>query len=113
MVYLSDKIQVLSPNHETTSQLIQQHAAAFPAESTPLENTCVSIYGEPTLSNPSMSTFLPVGHISLDAWAADPLLHASVEKGIYSLTSFYVSKALQNMGLGGTALRMCEEYLCL
>ena len=102
-------IQVLPPSYERTSQLMERHISAFPAEETPLKNTSGSIYGKSVSPSPDISAFVPVGHISLDAWAADPLLHTSAERGIYSLTSFYVSKALQSLGLGGTALRMCEE----
>ena len=110
LVYdMANTIQVLPPDDEETPQRVQQHVSAFPDEAEPLKNTCSSIFGRPTSANPSIISFLPIGHISLDAWAADPLLHTSAEKGVYSLTSFYVSSALQNMGLGGAALRMCEE----
>lgn len=59
-----------------------------------------------------MLTFVPIGHISLDAWTEDERLDTSPAKGIYSLTTFYISKVLQGTGLGGAALRMCEEYVC-
>lgn len=90
---------------------IQRHISYFPEEVKALENTCKSLFGRTILPDLAITSFVPIGHISLDAWSADPLLHTSPSEGIYSLTAFYVSEALQNMGLGGAALRMCEEYV--
>ncbi|KAI1248406.1 hypothetical protein MGN70_009604 [Eutypa lata] len=99
---------VLPLDDERTALLVQKHMSAFPREAKELGNTCKSIFSRPT-SDPAMSTFVPIGHISLDAWTGDEKLDTSPAKGIYSLTTFYISKVLQGAGLGGTALRMCEE----
>ncbi|KAK7989886.1 hypothetical protein PG989_010201 [Apiospora arundinis] len=53
--------------------------------------------------------FVPVGHISLDGWHADPSLQTSAADGVYSLTTFYVSKAMQGVGIGGAAVAECER----
>lgn len=93
--------------------LLERHVAAFPREAKALENTCKSILGRSVSRDEPMPTFVPIGHISLDAWTGDPVYHTSPSDGVYSLTTFYISSSLQGTGLGKAALQVCEEYVFL
>jgi len=61
-------------------------------------------------------SFIPVGHISLDSETSDPT-QADPSKGIYAITTFYVSRVLQHGGIGRAAMDAVEamainEPLC-
>ncbi|KAK8050714.1 hypothetical protein PG994_012444 [Apiospora phragmitis] len=117
---------VLSPSHPETASRLAAHKAQFPSEAAPLRDTSRSILGWPHMVHPDIAaaaaaaagdgdgdrdrdTFVPVGHISLDGWHADPSLGTSAAAGVYSLTTFYVSRAMQGVGIGGAAVAECER----
>ena len=69
----------------------------------PLLNTATSLAGKPRTTQRLSYPFIPVGHISLDFYNEDPSL-ADPSKGIYYISTFYVSRALQGGGLGRAAM---------
>ncbi|KAK8055612.1 hypothetical protein PG993_000839 [Apiospora rasikravindrae] len=107
---------VLDPSHPETASRLAAHKAQFPGEAAPLRDSSRSILGRPHTVHPDIAaavtggnSFVPVGHISLDGWHADPSLHTSAANGVYSLTTFYVSQAMQGVGIGGAAVAECER----
>ncbi|KAI1186345.1 hypothetical protein F5B17DRAFT_366588 [Nemania serpens] len=100
---------VLHPDHPETPSRLKTHLAAHPNEAEPLLDTCTAILGRPHKPDPLISSFSPVGHIALDAVTSTPELETSLSDGILSLMNFYISTALQNLGLGGVALSYCEK----
>lgn len=81
--------------------LLTQHTTAHPLESVPLSDTALSLGGKPRTPPSSSSPFIPVGHISLD--------EVEHMEDAYLISSFYVSRAIQNNGLGGAALKVLEQ----
>ncbi|KAK8083809.1 hypothetical protein PG996_002590 [Apiospora saccharicola] len=116
---------VLSPTHPETPSRLAAHQTQFPAEAAPLRDTSRAILGRPHTvhldimaarttdgdndNNDNNALFVPVGHISLDGWHHDPSLQTSAADGVYSLTTFYVSGAMQGVGIGGAAVTECER----
>ncbi|KAI1164602.1 hypothetical protein F5B18DRAFT_614624 [Nemania serpens] len=101
---------VLQPDHPETPSRLKRHLAAHPDEAEPLLDTCATILGRPHQPDPLIPpSFSPVGHIALDSVTSEPELRTSLSDGILSLMNFYISTALQNLGLGGAALNSCEE----
>ncbi|ORY68285.1 uncharacterized protein BCR38DRAFT_471884 [Pseudomassariella vexata] len=99
---------VLPPSDPNTTSRLERHIFAFPDEATPLHNTCKRVLSRSHTPDPAISTFIPIGHISLDSWSPYDSLQTSPSNGVYSLTTFYVSKALQYGGIGGAAMTACE-----
>ncbi|KAI1128715.1 hypothetical protein F5Y10DRAFT_264905 [Nemania abortiva] len=100
---------VLHPDHPETPSRLERHFAAYPDESKALQDTCKMILGRPHKPNPLIPVFSPVGHIALDSVTPKPELETSLSNGILSLMNFYISTALQSLGLGGVSLKYCEE----
>ncbi len=69
-------------------------------------DTAAALGGKPR--TPSSQSFIPVGHISLDAESPNPD-QADASKGIYCITTFYISRALQSGGLGRAAMDVIES----
>ncbi|KAI0393722.1 hypothetical protein F5Y17DRAFT_431037 [Xylariaceae sp. FL0594] len=102
---------VLHPNHPLTPSRLEKHFAAYPDESSPLLDTCKFILGRRSRADHDspLKSFHPVGHVSLDAVTRDPEMRTSMAGGVLSLMNFYVSRALQNMGLGGAVMTEVER----
>lgn len=98
-----DVIQAIPASHPAAASLVHQHLTEYPAQSAPLQNTATS----------SSETFHPIGHICLDGCAENhenDKLGISPADGIYTIGSFYVSGALQGIGIGGLAMSALERY---
>ncbi|KAI1849622.1 hypothetical protein JX266_004571 [Neoarthrinium moseri] len=100
---------VLSPTNPLTADRLLKHTTAYPKESIPLRDSSQRILSRAHIPNAELSTFLPIGHISLDSWTSDPDLKTSAANGTYSIMCFYISRVLQNGGLGAAALASCEQ----
>ncbi|KAI0204653.1 hypothetical protein F4808DRAFT_414466 [Astrocystis sublimbata] len=100
---------VLHPDHPDTMRRLAKHCAAHPSEAGTLLDSSTMILGRPRACDRSLPAFHPVGHISLDAISSKPELETSLENGVLSLMNFYISTALQSLGLGGAALDFCEK----
>ncbi|KAI1119239.1 hypothetical protein F5Y14DRAFT_397130 [Nemania sp. NC0429] len=100
---------VLHPDHPETPSRLGIHLAAYPGEVEPLFDTCPAILGRPHKPDPLVPSFIPVGHIGLDSVSTQPELQTSLADGVFSLMNFYISTALQGLGLGGEAMNYCEK----
>ncbi|KAI0186118.1 hypothetical protein EV127DRAFT_484482 [Xylaria flabelliformis] len=100
---------VLHPNHPDTPSRIEKHFAAYPGEVEALLDTGLTILGRPHKPDPLIPFFHPIGHIALNAINSEPELETSLSNGVLSLVNFYISTALQGLGLGGVALEYCEN----
>ncbi|KAI1202944.1 hypothetical protein F5X97DRAFT_286198 [Nemania serpens] len=100
---------VLHPDHPETPSRLKRHLEAHPSEAEPLSDTCTAILGRLHKPDALIPSFSPVGHIALDSVTSTPELQTSLSDGILSLMNFYISTALQNLGLGGVALNYCEK----
>ncbi|KAL3424901.1 hypothetical protein PVAG01_04182 [Phlyctema vagabunda] len=97
---------ILSPDDPASAQKQAQHVSAYPLEAGELTDTAVSLGGKPR--PPLGTSFLPVGHISLDPDPTDRGLEV-VEEGTYLISTFYISRALQGSGLGRAAMDIVEK----
>ncbi|KAI1496150.1 hypothetical protein F5X99DRAFT_84977 [Biscogniauxia marginata] len=100
---------VLDPSHPETPSRLQMHTEFYPTQAEPLHDSCEAVFSRPHTPNADLSTFLPIGHISLDGVTPDVELGTDPSKGVYSLMNFYISNPLQNFGLGGAAMDTCER----
>jgi ribosomal protein S18 acetylase RimI-like enzyme len=71
----------------------------------PISDTALSLGGKPRTPSPE-KTFIPVGHISLDA-GSHP--EEPFEADSYRISTFYISSALQGAGLGNAAMDAVES----
>lgn len=79
-----------------------QHVKAWPLEAKPIADTATSLGGKPREPSPAY-TFTPVGHISLAARSDGDGTES------YSISTFYISTALQSGGLGRAAMDAIEH----
>ncbi|KAI1342866.1 hypothetical protein F5Y15DRAFT_271018 [Xylariaceae sp. FL0016] len=100
---------VLRPSHPDTDRRLRMHIEAFPEQSEPLKDTCKNVFSQPHTPISALSSFRPIGHISFDGVTSDAELETNPANGVYSLMSFYISKPLQSVGLGGAAMDVCER----
>ncbi|KAH8163540.1 hypothetical protein CIB48_g4726 [Xylaria polymorpha] len=100
---------VLHPDHPDTPSRLERHFAAHPNEVEALLDSSTVILGRPHKRDPLVPFFHPVGHIALDAVTPKPELKTSLSNGILSISNFYISTGLQNLGLGRVALECCEK----
>ncbi|KAI0457455.1 hypothetical protein F5B21DRAFT_464487 [Xylaria acuta] len=100
---------VLHSDHPDTPSRLDRHFAAHPGEVEALLDSDTMILGRPHKRDPLVPFFHTVGHIGLAAVTPKPELETSLSYGILSLVNFYISTALQNLGLGGAALHCCEK----
>ncbi|CZR53881.1 uncharacterized protein PAC_03763 [Phialocephala subalpina] len=97
---------VLSDNDPEKETKLAQHQLKYPREALPIIDTATALGGKPR--TPSSQSFIPVGHISLDAESPNPD-QADAEKGLYCITTFYISRAIQRGGLGRAAMDTIES----
>ncbi|KAI8948545.1 hypothetical protein F4801DRAFT_604347 [Xylaria longipes] len=100
---------VLHPDHPDTPSRLERHFAGHSSEVEALLDSNTMILGRPHKRDPLIPFFHPVGHIALNAVTPKPELETSLSNGILSLVNFYISTALQSLGLGGVALECCEK----
>ncbi|KAF8864383.1 hypothetical protein BDZ45DRAFT_582162 [Acephala macrosclerotiorum] len=98
-VVLSDE----DPEKETK---LAQHLLKYPEEASPILDTATTLGSKPRKQ--SSQPFIPAGHISLDAESPNPD-QADASKGLYCITSFYISHAIQGGGLGRAAMDTIES----
>ncbi|KAK9248092.1 hypothetical protein V1506DRAFT_557784 [Lipomyces tetrasporus] len=87
---------------------LAHHVMQFPAEMESILDSATSFVGFPRKLPDSPRSFIPVGHISLDSENRDPSL-ADPSQGLYCISTFYISKALQRSGLGRAAIDSVER----
>lgn len=84
-----------------------KHTAAFPKENEPLIDSATSLGGKPRSADMGKK-FIPIGHISLNKEYEMPG-YAEPTDGFYWIANFYISDALQGMGLGRAAMDAVES----
>ncbi|KAH9221774.1 hypothetical protein DL95DRAFT_327136 [Leptodontidium sp. 2 PMI_412] len=104
---------VLDPSLPSTPSKIQKHTTAYPQQSTHLLDTATSLGGKPrpTSSPPSsqsLTSFIPVGHISLNT-EYEEAGRVDAEEGLYFIATFWISPPLQGSGLGRAAMDAVEK----
>lgn len=98
-----DALQILADTDPEKSAKLQMHATEIPKEALELSDTATSLGGKPRV--PTEESFLPVGHISLYTQYEQEGLDESIPvPGVYYISTFYVSAALQSSGLGRAAM---------
>jgi len=97
---------VLSEEDPEKETKLAQHLLKHPGEAAPILDTATALGGKPRI--PSSQSFNPVGHISLDAESPYPD-QADASKGLYCITTFYISRAIQGGGLGRAAMDTIES----
>jgi hypothetical protein len=85
---------------------LAQHRLKYPGEAASILDTATTLGGKPRI--PSLQPFIPVGHISLDAESPNPD-QADPSKGLYCISSFYISRAIQGGGIGRAAMDAIES----
>jgi GNAT superfamily N-acetyltransferase len=100
--------QILSEDDPQKEYKLAQHVMQHPNERLPILDTATSLTGKPRITQRLSEPFIPVGHISLDFYNPDPSL-ADPSKGIFYISTFYVSRALQGGGLGRAAMDAIEQ----
>jgi len=86
---------------------LKKHTTAYPKETKPLIDSASSLGGKPRAPNVG-KTFIPVGHISLNK-EYETAGYAEPVEGLYWIATFYISTALQFMGLGRAAMDAVEN----
>jgi len=88
-----------------------KHAEAYPQEQEPLVDSAISFGGKSRIIPSPQRTFTPVGHISLGRVSTEYETSgfAKNEQGLYWISNFYVSRALQGCGLGRAAMDTVEN----
>ncbi|KAK9372528.1 uncharacterized protein V1513DRAFT_451977 [Lipomyces chichibuensis] len=99
---------VLTDDDPARDSKLAQHIMQFPAEKESILDSATSFGGMPRLLPDSPYSFIPVGHISLDSEHPDPSL-ANPSEGLYCISTFYISRALQSCGLGRAAMDTVER----
>jgi GNAT superfamily N-acetyltransferase len=83
----------------------------YPEEKEPLVDSAITFGGKPRIIPSPQKSFIPVGHICLSRGPADYKTAGLVgnEEGLYWISNFYVSRALQGSGLGRAAMDTVEN----
>jgi len=97
---------VLSKDDPSAPTKLSQHLTKYPLEATPIHDTALTLGAKPR--QPSSEPFTPIGHISLDSESPNPD-QADASKGMYCITTFYISRAIQSGGLGSAAMDRVES----
>ncbi|KAK2789080.1 hypothetical protein FQN53_002634 [Emmonsiellopsis sp. PD_33] len=97
---------VLSEDDPERESRLDMHLLKYPGEAAPILDTARAIGGKPRI--PTLQSFIPVGHVSLDSEHATPG-QADASMGIYCITALYISRALQGGGIGRATMDTIES----
>ncbi|KAH6693318.1 hypothetical protein DL95DRAFT_393397 [Leptodontidium sp. 2 PMI_412] len=97
---------ILSEEDPDKEIKLAQHLLKYPNESTPIHDTAITLGAKSR--EPTSRSFIPVGHISLDSESSNPD-QADASQGMYCITTFYISRAIQSGGLGSAAMDRIES----
>ncbi|KAH6683880.1 hypothetical protein B0J14DRAFT_571629 [Halenospora varia] len=103
-------IVLVGSDPERDAKLLK-HTSTYPLEAAPLLDSALSFGGKPRTIPSPQNSFIPVGHICLGPPSANyiNLGYVSNEQGLYWISNFYVSRALQGGGLGRAAMDTAER----
>ncbi|GJC77902.1 hypothetical protein ColLi_00740 [Colletotrichum liriopes] len=92
---------------EYSDELLGNHLVRYPDEKTPLKDTVDAV--RTTRRLPTLQDFVPVGHISLETKPEVDSVLKLPENGVFWVTSLYISWAIQEGGVGRSAMRHLEN----
>ncbi|KAI9740026.1 MAG: hypothetical protein M1818_004777 [Claussenomyces sp. TS43310] len=103
--------QLLDDSDPEKDAKLRKHAEAYPQEQEPLLDSAISFGGQSRTIPSPRRTFTPVGHISLGRGPTDYKTSGFAQnaEGLYWISNFYVSRALQGSGLGSAAMDTVEN----
>lgn len=103
-------LQVLADSDPEKHARLLKHTEAYPEEREPLVDSAIFYGAKPRIVPLPQRTFIPIGHICLGR-ITDYEARGFVkrEEGLYWISNFYVSRALQGNGLGGAAMDTVEN----
>ena len=103
--------QVLGDSNPEKDDQLRKHTEAYPQERMPLVDSAISFGGKPRTIPLPQRVFIPVGHICLGyvGPAYQYSRPAEDTAGLYWISKFYISHALQGRGLGGAAMDTIED----
>ncbi|KAJ8099551.1 hypothetical protein POJ06DRAFT_112595 [Lipomyces tetrasporus] len=99
---------VLSDDDPDRDNKLARHIIQFQSEKESILDSASLFGGKPRALPDTPRSFIPVGHISLDSENADRSL-ADRSQGLYCISTFYISRALQGNGLGRAAMDAVEN----
>ncbi|KAG9246793.1 hypothetical protein BJ878DRAFT_539930 [Calycina marina] len=99
---MTDSDRTSQEDNPLTAGRLAEHVAAYPLEALSITDTARSFGVKDKVPSSDLS-FVPVGHISLDPDNEDALKCYN-----YIISSFYISWAIQGVGLGGAATDISE-----
>lgn len=97
---------ILDPSDSRAESMLAEHTKKYPTELEPLTDSATSLYGKRRTAPPT-SIFNPIGHISLDT--VQPSEPSLEKPGLFWITTLYISRAIQKVGLGSAAMDAIEE----
>ncbi|KAH8679665.1 hypothetical protein BGZ60DRAFT_400400 [Tricladium varicosporioides] len=102
---------VLDDSHPERDAQLLKHTSTYPLEAAPLLDSAFSFGGKPRTIPLPQTSFVPVGHICLGPPSANYINigYAPNEPGMYWISNFYISRALQGSGLGRAAMDTVEK----
>jgi hypothetical protein len=101
--------KVLADEDPDRGEKLEKHLSAYPAESGLLLDSATSLGGKSRTLPALPKTFIPVGHIALDTEYETEKFRGDDLEGLYWISTFYISHALQNCGLGRAAMDVVEN----
>jgi GNAT superfamily N-acetyltransferase len=106
-----DFSQVLEDSDPEADAKLLKHVTAYPQEKDPLVDSAISFGGKSRTIPLPQRNFIPVGHICLGHVSAEYIAsgYASDDEGLYWISTFYVSRALQGSGLGSATMDTVEN----
>jgi hypothetical protein len=110
-LYNFDPFQVLEDSDPLAEAHLKKHIDTYPEEQTPLADSALFYSGKPRTIPLPQKNFIPIGHICLGSLSAinEPLTSPFVDmEGLYWISNFYVSRALQGSRLGSATLDTIE-----
>ncbi|KIN07176.1 hypothetical protein OIDMADRAFT_16018 [Oidiodendron maius Zn] len=102
---------VLIDSDSEADAKLRMHIEAYPQEQEPLVDSAISYGGKPRTIPLPQRSFTPIGHICLGRPSPEYIASGFTEdkEGLYWISNFYISRALQGSGLGREAMDTVEN----
>lgn len=103
--------KVLIDSYSEADAKLRKHIEAYPQEQEPLVDSAISYGGKPRTIPLPQRSFTPIGHICLGRPSPEYIASGLIEdkEGLYWISNFYISRALQGSGLGREAMDTVEN----
>ncbi|TAQ83248.1 hypothetical protein B7494_g8428 [Chlorociboria aeruginascens] len=100
---------VLEDSDPEKDAKLLRHTEIYPQEQEPLVDSAISFGGKSRNIPLPQRTFTPVGHICLGHVRRKTSAFVINQEGVYWISNFYVSRALQGSGLGSATMDTVEN----